>query len=105
MKFVVSQLMREAEPVPPMPVLEDERVDVDPLQIAGQECIDFEIVQDAVQRDDLQLEVKLDDLLDGDGQCTLVVKLHQELFSQLSDVVIGQNRWTKNHSRLGESSR
>jgi hypothetical protein len=33
------------------------------------------------------------------------VKLHQELFSQLSDVVIGQNRWTKNHPRLGESSR
>ena len=43
-QFVVCQLVRQTESVPPAPVLEHERVHVDPLQVAREEGIDFEVI-------------------------------------------------------------
>jgi hypothetical protein len=71
----------EPEAKPAVPVLQNERINVDLLEVARQEGVNLEIVQNSLHRNNLDLESELDDLFDRYRKRTLLVELRQELFS------------------------
>ena len=97
MQLVVGQLVRQAESVPTAPVLEHEGIHVDPLQVAREEGIHFEVVADAVDRHDLQLEIELDDLFDGHRQRPLGMELVEEFLGPAPDIIVREDRRAEGH--------
>jgi hypothetical protein len=82
-------------------MLHDELVDVQAFEIAGQERVDCEIVENAVDRDHFELEIELDDLFNRHRESSLLVELIQELLSATPQVVVRKPRRAKHHrSRL-----
>jgi hypothetical protein len=74
MKLVVGKLVCETEPEPAVAVLHHEGIDVESLEIASQEPVDLEVVENPFQGNDLQLEIELDDLFDWHGEGTLAME-------------------------------
>lgn len=98
MQLVMGELVGEAEPEASMPVLHHESIDVDVREVAGQEGVDLEVVENPLQRNNFDLEIELDDFLDGDREGALVVELGQELFGAAPDVLVTEDLWPERHA-------
>jgi len=97
----MSQLVGQAEAEPAVPVLQDERINVDLLEVTCQEGVNLEIVQDPFHGDTLDSEVELDDLFDRYRKRALLVELFQELFCKPPQCIIREDCGAAGHgSRL-----
>jgi len=91
----MRELVGKAEAQPTVPVLHYELVHINGLEITCKERVNLEIFENTVDRDDLDLVVKLNDLFDRHRQRALLVEFLEERNSTFSQVIIRENSWTK----------
>ena len=77
---MVSELVREAESQTPVAVIHYKRVDVNALQVTREKSVNLELIKNAINRNEFDLEIELDNLLDRNRESSLFMELFEKRF-------------------------